>query len=99
MAKLKIDLDVLNETIRTYESSIEDFRRVEKNIISALVDLKNSGWDSNAGKTWFSLLDNEWLKNINFQIRTLESLKRDLETAKSEYEKVVERQRSLANYL
>lgn len=99
MAKLIVDFDVLSRTITEYENSIQEFRDVEKKIKKVLAELKSSGWDSNAGKQWFSLLDDEWISNIEFQIRTLESLKKDLETARTEYQKVLNRQKTLDKYL
>lgn len=99
MSKLRIDFDVLNKTISVYEESIQEFRNIEKRIKKILASLKSSGWDSNAGRAWFSLLDDEWIQNIEFQVRTLESLKKDLETARAEYEKVLHRQQVLEKYL
>ena len=61
--------------------------------------LKSSGWNSNASKAWFSLLDDEWIKNVDYQIRVLDRLKGNLVTARDEYVSVYNEQEALKNYL
>jgi WXG100 family type VII secretion target len=99
MAKLKVDLDVLQATINTYNVELGNLKDAKKGIQRALNTLKSSGWDSAASKAWFSLLDDEWLKNIEFQIRVLERLRDNLDIAKDEYQEVYEEQQNLKNYL
>lgn len=99
MAKLKVNLDVLGQTINVYTTEIDNIKDAKKAVKKALDNLKASGWDSSASKTWFSLLDDEWLKNINFQIRVLERLRDNLEIAKGEYTDIYNEQEGLKNYL
>ncbi len=99
MAKLKVNIDTLQTTIQTYDTEITNLRAARASIQSSLSSLKSSGWDSNAGKAWFSLLDDEWLKNIDFQIRMLERLRNNLIIAKDEYMEVYNEQQALKNSL
>lgn len=99
MATLKVDLDVLQITINTYNTEITNLLAAKTAIRSALSSLKASGWDSGASKAWFSLLDDEWLKNIEFQIRVLTRLRDNLLLAKDDYKDVYEEQKELKNYL
>ncbi len=99
MAKLKVDLDVLQTTINTYNTELVNLNAAKSTIKSSLSSLKASGWDSSAGKTWFSLLDDEWLKNIDFQIRVFTRLRDNLIIAKNEYYDVYEEQQTLKNSL
>lgn len=99
MAKLKVDLDVLQATIGVYNTEIAHFVAAKASIVTALNALKSSGWKSDASRAWFSLLDDEWLKNIDFQIRVLKSLRDDLVIANNEYEGVYDEQCRLQNYL
>jgi uncharacterized protein YukE len=99
LAKLRIDLDVLDATISTYNTEISNIKRAKVQVQNALNLLSSSGWDSQASKTWFSLLDDEWLKNIDYQIRVLERLRDNLRIAKSEYLAVVEERDKLTSDL
>jgi len=99
MAKLKVNLDVLEETIRVYSQEIDNLRDARRGVQKALNTLKHSGWDSNAGQRWFALLDDEWLENFNFQIRVFGHLRDDLEIAQNEYQDVYDEQQRLERSL
>ena len=99
MAVLKIDLDKLDRAISVYNTEISNIKDAKKSIKSSLSILRSSGWDSNAGKKWFSLLDDQWLKNMDYQIRVLERLKDNLVIAKNQYIEVYKEQDSLKNVL
>lgn len=99
MAKLKVNLDVLQRTINTYNTEINNLYNAKNAIQRSLVTLKSSGWNSNASKAWFSLLDDEWIKNIEYQIRVLSRLRENLIIAKNEYTNIYNEQETLNNYL
>lgn len=99
LTPLRVDLDTLQTTILTYNTEITNLYAARSAIIKSLTSLKASGWDSGAGKTWFSLLDDEWLKNINYQIRVLGRLRDNLSIAKDEYQQVYAEQQALKDYL
>ncbi len=99
MAKLIVDFDTLQSTINTYNEEISNFRSAKTAISRSLSALRSSGWDSQASKAWFSLLDDEWLKNIDYQIRVLERLRDNMIIAKTEYEKVKNKQNALDDCL
>lgn len=99
MAKLKVDIDVLESTIKTYDTEISNLQHARDAISRFLAMLKSSGWDTNASKVWFSLLDDEWIKNVDYQIRVLDRLRGNLVTARDEYVSVYNEQEALKNYL
>lgn len=99
MAKLVVDFDVLQSAINTYNTEIANFRSAKTAISRSLSALRSSGWDSQASKAWFSLLDDEWLTNIDYQIRVLERLRDNMIIAKTEYEKVKTKQDALDDCL
>lgn len=99
MAKLKVDIDVLDSTIKTYNTEISNLQQAKDTIKRSLTVLKSSGWNSNAGNAWFSLLDDEWLKNVDYQIRVLDQLRSNLVVARDEYIAVYNEQEALKNYL
>ena len=99
MAKLIVDFDVLQSAINTYNDEISNFRNAKTAISRSLSALRSSGWDSQASRVWFSLLDDEWLKNIEYQIRVLERLRDNMVIAKTEYEEVKNKQDALADCL
>lgn len=99
MAKLKVDIDVLERTIKIYNTEIDNLQHARDTIKHSLTMLKSSGWNSNASKAWFSLLDDEWIKNVDYQIRVLDRLRSNLEIARGEYVSVYNEQEALKNYL
>lgn len=99
MAKLVVDFDVLQSAINTYNTEITNFRNAKTAISRSMAALRSSGWDSQASKAWFSLLDDEWLTNIDYQIRVLERLRDNMRIAKTEYEKVKTKQARLDDCL
>ena len=99
MAKLKVDIDVLENTIKTYDTEISNLQHAREAIKRSLAMLKSSGWNSHASKAWFSLLDDEWIKNVDYQIRVLDRLKGNLVTVRDEYVSVYNEQEALKNYL
>lgn len=99
MAKLKIDLDVLEKTIGTYESQINGFEDARRDVIRALQLLKSSGWDSGSSRVWFELMNTGWLDSMAYHIRVIGELKKELEIAKRNYEEVLNEQNQLANHL
>lgn len=99
MATLRVNVDVLQTTINTYNTEITNIIAAKSAIVRALTSLKASGWNSNASKAWFSLLDDEWLKNIEYQIRVLTRLRDNLIIAKDEYTDVYNEQEALKNSL
>lgn len=99
MATLKVDLDVLQTTINIYNTEITNLNAAKSSINRSLTALKASGWDSSASKAWFSLLDDEWLRNINYQIRVLTRLRDNLIIAKEEYNGIYNELQTLQNSL
>lgn len=99
MAILKVDLDILQTTINTYNTEITNLNAAKSSINRSLNSLKASGWNSGASKAWFSLLDDEWLRNINYQIRVLTRLRDNLIIAKEEYNSVYNELQILQNSL
>ena len=100
MAKLYVDMDALSRTVSVYDTELNNIEAAKKSVRSALGTLRSSGWNSSAGAAWFKLLDDEWLRNIDRQIRILERLRDNLsKIAKPEYERVYEEQQNLKNCL
>jgi len=97
--KLKIDFDVLDKTIETYDSQINGFIEAREGVVRALVLLRQSGWDSGASKVWFELMDTGWLDSMAYHIRVIKELKNELNTAKNNYSEVYSEQERLARNL
>lgn len=98
-AKLRVDFDVLERTISTYENQAEGFREARCNVTKALELLRASGWDSASSRVWFELMDTGWLDSMEYHVRVIEELKKELEIAKRCYEEVLDEQNRLARNL
>lgn len=96
---LKIDLNVLERTIQTYENQIDEFVKARNDVLKALQLLKSSGWDTGSSKVWFELMDTGWLDSMAYHTRVIGELRKELEIARRNYEEVLEEQERLARNL
>ncbi|HHW47062.1 MAG TPA: WXG100 family type VII secretion target [Clostridiaceae bacterium] len=97
--KLKIDFDQLNDTIKDYEKSIDEFETLVNTLTASVDALKNSGWKSAASDAFFKTFDETWKKNIEMHIKILIHLKECLNYAKTEYETLYNSIPSIGNSL
>lgn len=83
---IKINITQLEQTIRDYQSAIDDMQTCYDNLVNAMTYLKNSGWKSGASTAYFDAFDNTWKKNMKGYIKIMKFLKGCLENAKTEYD-------------
>lgn len=86
MARLKVDTDVMQSTITTYTSAIEDIENAIKDAQNAIDVLRNSGWKTNASKAFFRNFDHSWKNNVNNRVKVMKHLNECLQQAKADYE-------------
>lgn len=99
MSKLRIDLDVLQDTRNIYNDEIEQFRQAKNKIRQALEDLKLSGWDTKAGRLWFGDLGTGWMKAFKEHIEVIQELSDELGIAQTKYQEIVDELNALKNSL
>lgn len=99
MSKLKVDFDVFAATARVYDEEIKSFESAKKGVETALDELKSSGWVSNAGSAWFEAVDMSWGENIDYHIRVISELAKELGIASKEYQEIYDKQSRLKNHL
>lgn len=99
MSKLKVDFDVFEETARVYEEEIKSFESAKKGVENALDELESSGWVSNAGSAWFEAVDMSWGETIDYHIRVITELAKELGIASKEYQEIYEKQSRLTKHL
>lgn len=97
--KLKINMDQLESTIKTYEKSHQQFEQLVKDLNKSVDNLKNTGWKSSASTAFFNTFDDTWKKNIEKHILIIGHLQDCLENAQREYEEIYNRIPSLKNSL
>jgi WXG100 family type VII secretion target len=88
MAKLKIDLNQLQQTIKDYQKSIDDFTQMKDNLDHAIEELQTSGWVSGASTQYFSTYKETWKKNMDMHIKILTHLEDCLIKAKADYDEL-----------
>ncbi|MBU3215886.1 WXG100 family type VII secretion target [Clostridium estertheticum] len=86
MAKLKIDLNQLQQTALNYQQSIDEFTVMKKNLLNVIKDLEASGWVSGASTQYFSKFKDTWTPNMQMHIDILTHLKSCLTEAKTDYD-------------
>ncbi len=99
MAKLKVDFDVLEETARVYNNEVQNFEEARDGVKQALDELKSSGWVSQAGSAWFDAVDMDWVETINFHIRVITELSKEIGIASKEYREIYNKQCELSKHL
>ena len=99
MAKFKVDIDILQDTVSTYTTVIEDIETAIKDAQDAIDVLKSSGWKTNASEAFFDNFDSSWKTNINNRIKVVKHLKECLSDAKGDYEGLYSAASQLGNPL
>lgn len=85
-SKLKVDLDAIEHTISQYDSAANEFNNILTSLDKSVELLKNSGWDSEASKAYFSSFDETWKKNMLAHIKSISFMRNCLKEAGSDYE-------------
>lgn len=99
MAKLKIDIDILQDTLTAYQTAIDDIEGAVGDAEDAVDTLRASSWKSGASDAFFDNFDSTWKKNIEDRIQIIKHLKGCLEEAKKEYDAVYTEATQLGNSL
>ncbi len=97
MAKFRVDTDVLQSTINTYATVIDDIEKAISDAQKAIDVLRTSGWKTNASRAFFDNYDNSWKTNVNNRVKVIKHLKECLEDAKSDYEALCSEASRLGN--
>ena len=87
MKKIKMDTDVLNETIRSYENFINDLRKYKTNINSSIREL-DRGWSGKAKDAFYNISRVDWDKTIDDSIEKLTNFTDSLKKVKTAYENI-----------
>lgn len=97
MAKFRVDTDVLQSTINTYATVIDDIEKAISDAQKAIDVLRTSGWKTNASRAFFDNYDKSWKTNVNNRVKVIKHLKECLEDAKSDYETLCSEASRLGN--
>ena len=84
-SKLKVDFEVLENTIRQYDAAAEDFSSLLTSLEKSIDLLRNSGWNSEASKAYFKSFDDTWKKNMQDHIKSIAFMRDCLKSAESDY--------------
>lgn len=82
---IKVDLDVLDSTIRTYKEAIEKMEIALNETTSIIEKLKVQEWKTEGSKAFFQKYDDEWSVNFNEHLLCFRHLLSCLKTARKEY--------------
>ncbi|MDY2735225.1 WXG100 family type VII secretion target [Intestinibacter sp.] len=96
---LKVDFDVFNQSINSYEEAINLFEENLSELNKSIDDLRTSGWVSAASQAFFESFDNKWKTNMELHIKVLRHFKECLELAQNDYRELDELAKGLTNVL
>lgn len=89
MKNLQYNLDNMQTAIDNIGILRDEMDMKKDNLIVSLECIRED-WQSGAGATFFSKLDNEWSMSIDECLALLDSFKTCLEEARNEYSKIEE---------
>lgn len=95
MYDLKVDTDAIQTAITEYESIYTDINTLKEDLKKTIDDLKTVYWQSDGGEAFFKKYDDGWVKNVDIYLKVLEFLKKELGSAKSEYEALIKNAEAL----
>lgn len=85
--EIKIDFDILNNTISTYQNEINNLKNA-KNSIKLALDTLSSSWKGQARDQYFNETYLEWDKGIDEHLSRLGFLCNQLKSVKRNYEEI-----------
>lgn len=93
---VKIDFDILENTIRTYATSIETLKKAKIDIKNGISSLERD-WNGEAKEAYFNVKYADWDKGLDEHISRMEFLKKQLETVKKAYQEIMTEGQKLQN--
>ena len=76
MAKeVKVNLDVLDNTKKVYDDSIDTLENAVRSLSEAIEELRTKSWNTNGADAFFSNYDDSWKKDFNKHISYLKHLR------------------------
>ena len=90
MADFKVDIEVLQKTKQTYNESVTNINNIKNNLTTLVQQLKETGWNSDAGKKFFESYDEGWAKNIDKYTKFVEFMSELLVQAEASYQEVID---------
>lgn len=91
MPDLKYETQKMRETATKYREVAADLTSIKDNLTKQLTDLKNTDWQSDAGKEFQNMYDDGWTKNVNKYVDVLKEMATQLDNAANEYDTVTEK--------
>lgn len=90
MADFKVDTDAFQTAISKYGSEIEKINEIKININGILTNLKDNGWNSEAGKAALKEFEELCTDNIDKYMNIAETLKDVLSQSGAEFENLAD---------
>lgn len=86
MADFKVDTDAFQTAISKYDSEIQNINNIKNNINKILINLKDNGWNSEAGEASLKEFEALCTDNIDKYMNIAETLKDVLSQSGSDFE-------------
>lgn len=95
MKDLEVNLDVMQETIRKYDSLITELKETRETLRNHIAELREEAWVSQAGTVFQEKFSAQWSQDLDKYIASLEHLKENLVIACQEYGELEEKARKI----
>lgn len=83
---LAFDTSVLKQAGKDYADIAVELRSMAKELDKLIQNLKDKGWTTPAGTAFYAMVDTNWSKNIEKYAALLDTLKKILDDAVTQYD-------------
>lgn len=87
---LAVDTDALRQAGRDYGDIAQDLRSLAERLDNCLIDLRDSGWTTGAGKAFQTMVSTGWKDNVEKYAALLDTLEKIMDEAAGTYEDLIQ---------
>ena len=87
---LAVDTAVLRQAGMEYARIAQDLRSLAERLDNCLVDLRDNGWTTGAGKAFQTMVSTGWKDNVEKYAGLLDTLQKIMEESAGSYEELIE---------
>lgn len=92
--QLKLDQEVMVSAQECYSQEAQDMEDLRTELMNAVTQLR-AGWDSEAGREFFSQFDDVWQKGMKNYADVVRHMADNMQLANSKYQEVIDQAQKL----
>ncbi|ROR31758.1 WXG100 family type VII secretion target [Mobilisporobacter senegalensis] len=89
------ETEVFAQASKAFNDSAATLKEMKDNLVTRIDDLRNIGWKSDAGNSFFEIIDHNWSNDIERYVDLMEDLSTMITYAIQQFESVSEQAKSI----